>query len=184
LQLEERLHWYTEYAKAYIVAAEAVWAEAHKTKNGVLSLAPLTQLLGQTIELTLKAHLLALGKQESEIRVQGHDILRLASTLEQETSILNKVEGYVSANKAVLNLKIPSNHRQNFFLQGKNLQEWYSFRLHVQSLAQSYNQELLNGDKFAARYPPKNDFIRSYSPTIIVVATRFLIDELTATPTS
>jgi hypothetical protein len=142
----------------------------------------ITQLLGQAAELSLKAHILAVEDQGRKIGAasekRGHDIIDLARTLQEQSCILNRAEEYTANHQAVLSLEIPDRHKKLFLKNRQELRDWHSFALHLKSMSQVYYKEVTNGDKYGSRYPPKNDFARDYSPTIITVGIRFLIDEI------
>ncbi|MGX0976525.1 hypothetical protein ACSSVY_002241 [Roseovarius sp. MBR-51] len=143
-----------------------------------MALAPLTQLFGQAAELAIKAHILSVGEQGHAHEKRGHDLFDLARQLNEQTSILQRAEEYTSKHTAVLVLEVPDHHKKHLTKNGKDLRDWYSFELHLKLMTQIYCKELKNGDRYASRYPPKNDYVRNYSPTIVAVGVRFLIDNI------
>ncbi len=179
MKLNDRPHWYANYAKTYLLAAEAIWSNDQVNKHSLIFPGPITQLLGHAAELTLKAHLLLHEYSEADFkRYYGHEIPKLAQELSTKSDILDRVEQHVSTHKSVTSVSVPERHAKHLINQGKRLEDWYSFRLHLLTLSASYNKEPTNGDVYSSRYPPRNDFFRVYYHMIIAVGLEFLLSQI------
>jgi hypothetical protein len=179
VKLKDRPHWYASYAKTYLLAAEALWSNEQVNELPLIFPGPITQLLGHAAELTLKAHLLLHEYTEADFKGRyRHQIPKLAQELSTKSDILDRVERHVSTHKSIINVPVPEKHAKHLVSQGKRLENWYSFRLHLLTMSASYNKEPANGDEYSSRYPPRNDFFRVYYHMIIAVGLEFLLSEI------